>query len=102
MVRVPRGRLTVRMRASGATGSTVRVKEPRRGQGCGLLYPVRFAVHEDSEPELKVDERPDDLGRQRTLAQPVRVKDSSIEANAEVRESQMGLAHESIGAKTEE
>src|SRR6266849_7946574 len=67
------------MRASGTNRCIAQVKQPRRGQSRGLLHPVRFAVHEDPEPELEVDERPDHIGRQDTLAQPVGLKDSPVE-----------------------
>src|SRR5713101_1776590 len=67
------------MRRSGTNRYIARGKQPRRGQSRGLLHPVRFAVHEDPEPELEVDERPDNVGRHDTVAQPVGVKDSPVE-----------------------
>src|SRR3989442_14064936 len=66
-------------RRSGTNRYIAWGKQPRRGQSRGLLHPVRFAVHEDPEPELEVDERPDHVGRQDTLAQPVGMKDSPVE-----------------------
>src|SRR5207253_3098315 len=67
------------MRRSGRDRCIARLKKPRWGQSRGLLHPVRLTVHEDPEPELEVDERPDRVERQDTLAQPVGVKDSPVE-----------------------
>ena len=47
----------------GTNRCTAQVKQPRRGQNRSLLHPVRVAVHEDPKPVLKVDERPDHVGR---------------------------------------
>ena len=65
--------------ASGTNRCTGRVRRPRRHQSSGLVHPVRFAVHEDPEPKLEVDERPDLIGREDALAQSVGMKDSPVE-----------------------
>src|SRR6266540_6349792 len=63
----------------GMDPCTVRVNQPRGGQSRRLLHPVRVTVHENPEPELEVDEWPDDVGRHDVLAQPVGVKNPPIE-----------------------
>src|SRR5262249_16993795 len=65
--------------ASGTNWRAAQVTRPGRRQSRGLLHPVRFAVHEDQEPKLEVDDRPDHVGRQDPRAEPVRIKDSSVE-----------------------
>src|SRR5438093_4959601 len=71
--------LAVLMRRSGRNRCIARLKKPRWDQSRSLLHPVRLTVHEDPDPELEVDERPDRVERQDTLAQAVGVKDSPVE-----------------------